>query len=128
MTVEQVIEEAERRLPGVAAPEGAEDPRWQALIRVGEFIESDPERVWAFVRRWGSAPDPDLRSGVAVCLLEHLLQHHFLRIFPRVVEAVRTDPAFAGCFLMCWPSGQSEEPRHRILFEELQAEASAHAV
>ena len=128
MSVEQAIRDAEQMLPGRPAPEGEDDPRWQALIRIGEFVKSDPEPVWAFIRRWGSAADLDLRSGVAVCLLEHLLEHHFLRVFPRVVEAVRSDPTFAGCFLMCWPFGQSEEPGHRALFEELQSEASAHAV
>ena len=115
-------------LAGERAPEGEDVPRWQALIRIGEFIESDPEPVWAFVRRWGSVEDEDLRGGVASCLLEHLLECHFEAMMPRVEAAVRSDPVFARCFLMCWSFGQTEEPRNRARFEALLAEASAHAV
>jgi len=58
---------------GEAAPDGETDPRWQAVIAVGEFIETDPEPVFAFAQRWGSSDNADLRMAIATCLLEHLL-------------------------------------------------------
>jgi hypothetical protein len=108
MTLRECIRQAEQILPGRAAPEGRTDPRWQAIIAVGEFVEQDPEAVWDFARRWGSYPDPDLRSAVATCLLEHLLEHHFDRIFPEVERAVREDPRFVETVQLCWAMGQVE--------------------
>ena len=71
MTVEETIAAAESVLPGEAAPEGEIDPRWQAIVAVGEFIEEEPEAVWSFIVRSGASPDEDLRAAIATCLLEH---------------------------------------------------------
>jgi hypothetical protein len=65
MTVQEAIAAAEKLLPGDAAPDGEIDPRWRAIIVVGEFIEDDPEAVWSFILRWGSSPDEDLRTAIA---------------------------------------------------------------
>lgn len=63
MTVQEAIAAADAILPGEAAPEGARDPRWQAIIVVGEFIEdavADPlfgdmvRGIWKF----GQSEDP----------------------------------------------------------------------
>ena len=62
------------------------DCRWQALIVVGEFIETQPEEVWRVVRKYGASPDEDMREAVACVLLEHLLEYHFKAYFPRVEE------------------------------------------
>ncbi len=35
------IEKANSLLPGTPAPDG-EDPRWQAILEVGHYIESNP--------------------------------------------------------------------------------------
>jgi hypothetical protein len=127
-TVEQAIAEAEAVLPGEAAEVPGEDARWQVLIRVGEFVESDPEPLWAFVRRWGSHPDEDLRAAIAACVLEHLLQYHFATIIPRVAAAGRGDQLFADTFLRCWQFGQAEEPVNAAQFNALQAEFVERAV
>ena len=124
---DQAIADAEEVLPGKAAPEGQVDPRWQFIIRVAEFVETDPEPLWAFARRWGSSPDPDLRQGISSCLLEHLLQFHFTLIFPRVAVLARTDPLFAETFLGCWEFGQTEEPANRAQFDALKTELRARA-
>jgi hypothetical protein len=72
------------------------DCRWQALIVLGEFVPSDPEAVWPVVLRYGDHSDPDMRSGVATVLLEHLLEHHFVRYWPRVRRMVRQSPTRFG--------------------------------
>ena len=83
MTVQEAIRDADGVLPGKAAPEEAEDPRWQAIIAVRDFVESEPDAVWHFIRRWGVHADADLRAAIATCLLEHLLERHFETFFPR---------------------------------------------
>ncbi|HEV2296008.1 MAG TPA: hypothetical protein VGR35_19340 [Tepidisphaeraceae bacterium] len=46
VAVQRAIARAERILPGKPARDGKRDLRWQAIIRVGEFIETQPEAVW----------------------------------------------------------------------------------
>ena len=41
--------------------------RWQAIIDVGEYIESGPELIWEFVAHWGTHPQDDLRMAIATC-------------------------------------------------------------
>src|SRR4051812_15944785 len=112
MDVEEVIRSAEAILPGEPAPPGEVDPRWQAISRIGDSIETDPEAVWPFVARWGRHPQEDLRDAIATCLLEHLLEYHFGRIFPRVRELATADGLFADTFSRCWKFGQSEHPEN----------------
>lgn len=125
--VEQAIEQAERVLPSVAANDGEIDPRWQAIIRVAEFVESNPDELWAFAHRWGATSDEDLRQAIATCLLEHLLEHHFAALFPRVADAARADTNFAATTLACWPLGQSAETSNAARFHELRAQLVAAA-
>jgi hypothetical protein len=118
--VHDVIAAAERILPGKEAPEGELDPRWQAIIEVGEFIETAPEEVWAFILRWGSHPDEDLRAAIATCLLEHLLDADFERFFPLVEERTLQEPLFADTFTKCWKFGQSRVPHNTARFDALR--------
>jgi hypothetical protein len=119
--VQSAIAAAERVLPGECAPEGEEDERWQHLIKIGYFVESDPEAVWLFVLKWGSHEDEDLRGGVATVLLEHLLEYHFNLIFPRVEVAAKQNSLFADTFKSCWKLGQAEEPSRAERWEQLKA-------
>jgi hypothetical protein len=60
------------------------DPRGQAVIAVAEFIETNPQEVWTFARRWGCSPDDDLQAAIATCVLEHILERHFDVFIARV--------------------------------------------
>ena len=113
--------EAEAILPGRAAPEGESDPRWQAIIAVSEFIETEPEEVWSFAVRWGGSADDDLRMAISTCVLEHLLEHHFDDFISRVEEAARADRLFATTVASCWKFGQLEEPTRAVRFDKLMA-------
>jgi hypothetical protein len=67
MGVVEAIREADALLPGEPVDEG-QDPRWQAIITVGEHVESEPEAVWSFIRRWGGHPQsyrPEPDNGVS---------------------------------------------------------------
>jgi hypothetical protein len=119
--VYQVIAAAETLLPGMASPDNQPDPRWQAIIDVSEFLSDEPEAIWPFIVRWGSHPDEDLRSAVATCLLEHLLEHHFASFFPRTEDQVRQNPLFADTFSRCWEFGQACEPENAARFESLNS-------
>jgi hypothetical protein len=124
-TVHEAIAAAERILPGRAAPDREEDPRWQAMISVGDFIEANPDAVWAFAQRWGTSPDDDLRTAVATLLLEHLLEHHFDVMIASVEHAARNDELFADTVCRCWKLGQAEEPTRAARFDKLIASIRA---
>lgn len=119
--IDTAIARAESILPGVQAPDDVdEDPRWQAIIDIENHIESAPEPIWLFISRWGSHPDEDLRTAIATCLLEHLLEYHFQAYFPLVEERAGADGLFAFTFCMCSKFGQSEEPQNALRFDALQ--------
>lgn len=120
MNVNEAIARAEAILPGREAAEGERDPRWQAVIAVGEHVESDPEPVWTFVERWGTHPDDDLRSAIATCILEHLLEYHFDLIFPRMEQLAKSNPVFARTVANCWLFGQSELPENAARLHDLR--------
>ena len=121
MTVEEAIAAAEVLLPGHSALEGEADPRWQAIIAVGAFVEAQPDPVWLFVVRWGSSPDADLRMAVATCVLEHLLEFHFDEFISRVEQAALEDPLFADMIISCWKFGQAEDPDRAARIDRLVA-------
>lgn len=117
--VVEAIRLADGLLPGVPV-DGVQDPRWQAIIAVGEFIPSEPEAVWGFIRRWGGHPQEDLRDALATCLLEHLLEYHFARYFPLVESLAKAEPLFGDTFRKCWQFGQSLEPGNAERFTALK--------
>jgi hypothetical protein len=115
MNVQEAIQAAEQHvLPGKAAPEGSDDPRWQCIGAIRKFVESAPDPVWEFIKRWGIHEDDDLRMAISTCLLEHLLAFHFEAFFPRVQELVRANRLFASTFRSCWKFGQSEAPANSV--------------
>jgi len=120
-TVREAVAAAEDILPGRAAPDGEEDPRWQAMISVGQFIETEPEAVWSFARRLAISPDEDLRAAVATLLLEHLLEYHFDAMIARVEEAAGSNELFADTVCRCWKLGQAEEASRSARFDTLIA-------
>ena len=119
MTAREAIVAADAILPGSAAPDGQPDFRWRAIIRVGEFVESNPDEVCDFVLRWGSHEDEDLRNAIATCLLEHLLEHHFDRVVPRIEERIRKDAVFRSMCRTCWPFGDAEGASRRLTWRML---------
>lgn len=122
MTVSDALAQAEKLLPGTQSPYGEKDARWEAIIAVSEFIEAEPEAIWPFVERWGQHPDEDLRSAISTCVLEHMLEHHFDLIFPRVERLARTNSLFAVTTLSCWKFGQTTLPKNSVKFDRLLQE------
>jgi len=119
MDVKKAIQAANALLPGEPVDDG-QDPRWQAIMAVGNFIETEPEAVWSFIRRWGGHQQEDLRTAIATCLLEHLLEYHFNSYFSQVEQAALADPLFGDTFQRCWQFGQTEQPGNTERFVTLQ--------
>jgi hypothetical protein len=105
-TVRRLIASADRLLPGVPAPKGETDDRWQAIMRVEDHVELYPELIWKFVLKWGRHPQEDLRDAIAVLLVEHLLEHHFNLIYPRLCEEVGKSKRFADMVGRCYWLGE----------------------
>jgi hypothetical protein len=122
MTLIEAIAAAELVLPGQAAGNRELDPRWQAIIAVSEFIPTDPEQVWAFAARWGCSEDADLRAAIATCVVEHLLEHHFDLLFPRVEALAREDSRFARTLKLCWEFGQMSRRANGAKLRELKGQ------
>jgi len=120
-SVHEAIEAAERILPGEAAPDGQEDPRWQAIMLIEDFVEDQPEEILRFVLKWGSHQQEDLRSAIACLLLENLLKVHFESLFSRVEEAAKVNPLFADTFLKCWKLGRAKEEANSTRFDALRS-------
>ena len=117
-----VLAAAEQLPPGRPTPDGAKNSRWQAIVQVGMFVEHEPESIGPFVLKWGSHEDADLRAAIATCLLEHLLEHHFDLLFPRVETAARSNAGFAKTTTLCGKFGEAEEPTHAARFDLLRSE------
>jgi hypothetical protein len=118
-SIHELTRQAEAILPGAPAPDGEIDPRWQAIIEIGRHVEAHPEEVWSFVSKWGGHEQEDLRTAIATCLLEHLLEYHFEEVMPRVEAAANTDPLFGDMACRCWKLGQAEEPGNAERFDRL---------
>lgn len=95
-------------------------------MAVAEFIVEEPEPVLEFALHWAGTDDEDLRSAIACCVIEHLLEHHFELVFPRIEATARADRNVASAVQTCWRFGASELPpnaaRLRSLQNELQDE------
>lgn len=122
LSVKQAITEAEKLLPGVPAPDDESDPRWQAIIEVGEYIETEPDEVWRFILKWGKHPCDDARMAVATCLLEELLGYNFKEYFPKVKEECKRSKLFIDTFKCCWALGQTDEQENLKAFKALKRE------
>jgi hypothetical protein len=119
MSVQRAIKRAEKILPGVPALDEETDIRWQRIIDVSVYVATDPEPIWSFIERWGSHQDEDLRTAIGLCLLEHLLGHHFDLIFPRVERLAAEDSLFAYTFRTCRKMGQAETSANEARWDEL---------
>jgi hypothetical protein len=107
VSVHAAIDAATRLLPGTPVEAGP-DSRWQAIIEVAEFVETNPIEVWNFVAVWGCSPDPDLRAAIATCVLEHLLEHHFAQIFPLAAALARKSAVRADRLALLAPRRSGE--------------------
>lgn len=90
---------------------GVEKKYWKAAADLCEYIEDSPQAIWGMVVKYGSHKNPDLRSAIATCVLEHILEHHFEDYFPKVKKILLSkNKNFRDCFMSCWQFGKSLAP------------------
>lgn len=120
-SVHRAIARAERILAGGRVSDPREsDPGWQAMLDLQDrFVRSNPDEVWSFVLRWGKHSRKNLRAAVGCCLLEHLLEHHFEILFPRVQAAVRKSRRFRDTLRQCYWMGDAARPRNARALDRL---------
>jgi hypothetical protein len=127
--LKRAIARAEAILPGREGRAGKRDPRWQAIIRVGAFIESHPQEVCDFAMRWARRRGRDLQSAIHCCLIEHLLEHHFDVVLPRMRQAAMENARVAEHFIEYRPwfkFGQAELPKNAARLKRLASELRRH--
>ena len=100
MSINAAIDRAKATL-GCPSVEHGQDPRWQAIIDVGEDLASEPQRIWTFIEELHDTQDEDLRSALATCLLEHLIEDHpdYREKAERLADR---SPEFRRMLEMCW--------------------------
>lgn len=82
--------------------------RWQALLMLGQHAERHPDEIWPSVLKWGTVQNRDIRRGVACCILEHVLEHHFDPYFDRALSHIACGHRrFAYTLAYCWRLGQA---------------------
>ncbi len=127
-SVHRAIARAERILPGREVKVGV-DPRWQAIIRVGDFIESQPIPVCEFALKWSRRRGIDLQQAISCCLFEHLLESHFDLVLPRIRAAALENSRVAEHFIewrSCFRLGQATLPRNVARLKRLAYELRRH--
>lgn len=72
-------------------PDPTTKVRWQALIAIGNYIETYPEKVWKIITKYGCSAKSDMRTGVATVLLEHLLDYKFDTYFTKCKKLVESE-------------------------------------
>lgn len=101
-----------------------EDSYWQAAIALAAqgHCESAPEVIWPLVVKWGSSNDEDVRAAIATCVLEHILECHFIEYFEKATELIDGgNKNFADTLRLCWKFGQTKLPANARRFDELVA-------
>lgn len=63
--------------------------RWYASARIlFDYVQEHPAKIWPVTVRLGASRSPDLRSAVAVCLLEQLLEYHYDEYFLKIRDKI----------------------------------------
>ncbi len=102
--------------------------RWAAAEAAGELIAVKPWDVWRLVLRHGASDDEDLRTAVATCMLEHLLEDHFDTFFPLLEAQIRGgNYALGDTLRRCWKLGAAELPNNAKKWDRLLSDAKRAA-
>jgi hypothetical protein len=127
--LKRAIARAEALLPGRYPRRMKRDPRWLAIIKVGEFIETHPIEVCNFALKWARVRNGDIGGAIHCCLIEHLLEHHFDLVFPMMRRAAFNNLWIADNFTPYSPYfqfGQAELPKNAARLKRLARQLERH--
>jgi hypothetical protein len=89
--------------------------RWQATIVIGEFIGTQPDRVWGKARVLGQSVKADIRMAASKVLLEHLLEHYPVRMGFLFEKELKTgNRRLASAISSCGNFGDTNGAKRRI--------------
>ena len=98
--------------------------RWQALLMLGQHAERHPGAIWPSVLKWGTVRNRDIRRGVACCILEHVLEHHFDPYFDLALSHIACGHRrFAYTLANCWRFGEAGLPNNAQRFDSFKRAA-----
>lgn len=100
MSISAAIERVKATLHYPPVDEGR-DPRWQAIIDLSEYLDSEPEAIWKFLEEFHDTQDEDLRAALATCVLEHLIEDH-PEYRARAEHLAVKSPEFRQMLEQCW--------------------------
>ena len=101
-------------------PDRSQYVRAQSLWLLGDFVKDQPELVWLQIVKWGSGRNSDIRCGIACYVLEHLLQYHFSKYFPKVKVLIEQgNNLLANTLSYCWKFGDTKKPANAKKFDAL---------
>ncbi|MCG7980659.1 MAG: hypothetical protein AB2565_00200 [Candidatus Thiodiazotropha endolucinida] len=96
------------------------DVRWSAAATLTDYAMYLPDHVWPIILKHGSSSDEDLRTAVATCLLEHLLEYHFEAYFSKLEKVILdSNNNLKDTLSLCWKLGKSELPENSARWEPL---------
>jgi len=89
--------------------------RWQATLVIGEFIETQPDKVWKVARELGRSAKADIRMAAATVLLEHLLEHYPSRMGSLFEKELKLgDRSLASAISFCANFGKTSVAKKQI--------------
>lgn len=99
--------------------------RWQALIMLGSYAQTHATVLWPLVLKWGTHRSMDIRQGVGVCILEHILEYHFDPYFDFALEYIeKGNERFEYTLGVCVVTDISPANERRL--KAFQSEAFPH--
>jgi len=109
-----------KSLTDIDADLGSPELRWEAAAHLAEHINDASSDVWKLVLKHGSSDDGDLRSAIATCALEHLLEMSFDQYFGLLeLEVRKGNRNLLNTLKLCWKFGDSECSSNSDRWDEL---------
>ena len=91
---------------------------------LGDYAGTHPKKLWLLVAKWGTVRNYDIRRGIACCVLEHILEHHFDPYFDQSLAHIQHgNRRFAYTLAYCWKLGEAELPVNATRFNAFKSEA-----
>lgn len=116
-----------KKLTEIEANLHRKELRWEAASQLAEYINDSPSDVWRLVLEHGSSDDEDMRSAIATCVLEHLLESFFDPYFHLLeLEVGGGNRNLMETLKLCWKLGESEHSVNSARWDELIGRRENH--
>jgi hypothetical protein len=112
MTSESIVNLIKRKEPS--------DEIWQEAIRLAEYLDREPDRVFAIAMKALSiAREADTLDALATCIIEHILERNFSYFDHIEKEINRGNGRMIYALAMCRKFGESRNDVNAQRWEDL---------